>query len=178
MFTRNDSNAKCYDLRSNSYVIVDVETTGFSPYNSRVIEIGAIKIINNEIHSQLDILIKTVDSIPFWTTRFTGITNDEFSSKAIEAQEGFNLFRDFAEELTFVAHNVSFDYNFISKELERYQIDPIKRDLIDTVRVARQKFPFLPNHKLTTIKDYLKINSVSHRGLADAMVCWEIMKAN
>lgn len=165
-----------YEVPYKNFVIVDVETTGLSPSFGRVIEIGAIKVRNNEITDQLDILVQTVSRIPSFITNLTGITDELMMSQGVDALKGFSLFRDFAEDLAFVAHNVYFDYRFISAELKRYNLTPINSQLIDTVRVARQKFPFLPNHKLTTVKEYLNIDTVSHRGLSDAMVCWEILR--
>ncbi|HOU75856.1 MAG TPA: exonuclease domain-containing protein [Candidatus Dojkabacteria bacterium] len=172
---RNPS-AKHYDLETNNYVIVDVETTGLSPSFARVIEIGALKVKNGRIVDRLDILVQTVNKVPSFITNLTGITDDLMAQEGVDATKGFSLFRDFAEDLAFTAHNVYFDFRFISAELQRYNLSPINSQLIDTVRIARQKFPFLPNHKLSTIKEYLKIDSVSHRGLSDAMVCWEILK--
>jgi DNA polymerase III epsilon subunit family exonuclease len=163
-------------LFKQTYTIVDVETTGLSHSSDRVIEIGAIKIINGGIKETFSKLVKTVDSVPSIITEITGITNQELLGKGIAAEDGFKSFREFMGDQIFVAHNVSFDLNFLNSEFSRYQLPLIKSPRIDTVKVARAVLPELYNHKLTTIKNHLGLEIPSHRALEDTKVVWEFLK--
>jgi len=158
------------------YVIVDVETTGLSHKQNRIIEIGAIRVENGKIVDRFDSLIHTVTAIPPFISQFTGITQIEYDNNAIDPSEGFKKFHDYIGKLPFVAHNVYFDFNFVNSEFVRYGLPIIRAPRLCTLQLARTVFPTLSNYKLTTIKEFLELDYRSHRGLDDVLVCFEILK--
>lgn len=161
----------------NDYVIVDTETTGLSPRTNRVIEIGALRVEKGRVVDEFQILVKTVFVVPYVITQITGITTKMLRDDGVKPISGFSDFRKFLGDLPFVAHNAGFDYNFLNAEMERYELESIRNEKICTCQLSRKTMPFLPNHKLTTIKEHLKLDLQSHRALTDAYVCYEIMKA-
>lgn len=160
----------------NTFTIVDVETTGLSYHTDRVIEIGATKIVNGRKDSTFSRLIKTVDKVPQIITNITGITLQELRSKGVNSSIGLKEFRDFIGDTVFVAHSVYFDLNFLNSELVQHNFPIIQTPRVDSVRIARAVLPQLHNHKLTTIKEYLKLDIRSHRALEDTEVVWELIK--
>ena len=96
----------------DDYVVFDLETTGFDPKSSRIIEIGALKYRNNELVEELSLLVNPGCPIPDVITMITGI-DDELVKNAISIEEAMPKFISFIEDLPLVAHNSKFDLSFI-----------------------------------------------------------------
>lgn len=157
-------------------VIIDTETTGWSRENDRVIEVGAIKVRNGEIVDEYTSLIRSVEEIPYVIENLTGISSEDIWAEGREPEEVFREVREFIGESTFVAHNVNFDYSFLSAEFQRHKIKPLWNEKLCTVKIARKSSMILPNYKLITIKNFLGLEYKSHRALTDVMVCYELLK--
>ena len=71
----------------DNYVVVDIETTGFSPVANEIIEIGALKVVNNEVIDEFNVLIKIESKIPDNIVRLTGITDELLNDSGIDARE-------------------------------------------------------------------------------------------
>lgn len=160
------------------FVIVDTETTGYSPhFGARVIEVGAIRVRNLQVAETMSILVKTVDFVPMQIIAICGITADMLNEHGQDPEESFFKLREFIGNDIFVGHNVTFDLGFLSAEFARYEIKQLTDNLsIDTLVPARKGMPDLGNHKLETIKKHFKMDLDSHRALNDTYVCLEIMK--
>lgn len=157
-------------------VIIDTETTGWDRNNDRIIEVGAIKVRCGEIVDEYSALIQSVEYIPDIITNVTGITLEDLVAHGEEPEKVFNETRDFIGDSVFVAHNVGFDYSFLNHEFHRYRITPLGNKSVCTVKLARNSSMILPNYKLSTIKQFLNLEYISHRALSDVMVCYELMK--
>lgn len=112
---------------------VDIETTGGSPLNSRVLELGVVRVEGGRVVGELRTLVDAGEPVPGWITGLTGIKTDDLA--------GAPSFREVADELSellegavFVAHNVSFDYGFLRAEFERHRVDgwPYERPVLLT----------------------------------------------
>jgi len=148
-----------------NYVVVDIETTGFSASSDRITEIGAVKIVNGVIIEEFNQLIDPGIPIPWRITEITGITSDMVAGKpAIE--EVLPLFLEFCAGCAIVAHNARFDMGFIRFNANRLGID-CNFELLDTVVMARRAFPHLHNHKLDTVARHLNIELIGHHRAAD-----------
>jgi DNA polymerase III epsilon subunit family exonuclease len=160
------------------FVIVDTETTGYSPhFGARVIEVGAIKVRNLKVVESFDVLVKTVDFIPLQIIAICGITAEMLSKMGEDPESSFFKLREFIGNDVFVGHNVTFDLGFLSAEFSRYEIKQLTDNLsVDTLVPARKGLPDLGNHKLETIKKHFGMDIQSHRALNDTYVCLEIMK--
>ncbi len=153
-----------------SFVVFDIETTGLSPNMDEIIEIGAVRVddIHGSSHITYQQLIKPSCTISSRITNITGITNDMVKDcQCIDHH--IHEFKDFIGDLPLVAHNASFDCGFISNVFSYHGLE-FNNPVIDTLQLSRKAFPQLGNHKLTTIKEHLKIKSDNdHRALDDAI---------
>ena len=144
----------------DSYIIFDTETTGLKDQFDQIIEIGALKYIDNELVEEYDVLINPKIDIPEIITSITGITNDMVEhEKTIE--QVLPEFIDFIGDLPVICHNAPFDIGFINTNLKR------KNEAIDTVELAREYIPRAYNYKLETLKKYFKLDFGSHRSVED-----------
>ncbi|MCM1053625.1 MAG: exonuclease domain-containing protein [Ruminococcus sp.] len=150
----------------DSYVVFDLETTGLEPKLCEIIEIGALKYKDNKLVEEFSVLIKPKNSISSEITKITGISN-EMVKDAPSIEEVLPKFIDFIEELPLVAHNSSFDLSFIEENIKVLGLEMIKNTNIDTVELARKYIPRAYNYKLTTLKNYFKLEYGSHRSIDD-----------
>jgi DNA polymerase-3 subunit epsilon len=162
-------------MNTNSFYIIDFETTGLSPANGdRVIEVAALKIVNNKIVDQYQSLMNPGFEISRRITSITGISNDMLEDAPTNLEVIPSLV-NFLSGDSLVAHNASFDSNFLQNELFDSKI---KRSYQFTcsMRMARRVFPNAPNHKLGTLLEYRGItqSEVLHRALADVNATYKL----
>lgn len=152
---------------TDSFVVIDLETTGFDPYYNEIIEMAAIKVVNGQNAKVFCELVKPSSPIDSYTTELTGITNDMLSS-CRNISEVLPDFISFLGSSIIVGHNVNFDINFIYDALADLSGDIFNNDFIDTMRLSRKILPELKNHKLITLASHYNISpTISHRSLAD-----------
>ena len=96
----------------NSYVAVDLETTGLSPKENKIIEIGAIKVIDGEVAGSFETFVNPRVAISSRITELTGIT-DEMVQGAPYEKEAVESFIEFCGDNLLLGHNVRFDYSFL-----------------------------------------------------------------
>ncbi len=154
---------------SARYVVLDFETTGFSPNRGdKIIEIGAVEIINGKIGRHYQTLVDPETEISSRITALTSITNDMVADAPL-IEDALGDLLDFVGEATLVAHNIQFELKFLSSECSRLQMTPPPRTLC-TLKLARKLYPEFQNHKLGTILDAFGIapEGPLHRALPDA----------
>jgi len=150
-------------------IVFDFETTGHAPkYGDRPIEVGAVKIEQGHIVDRFQELMNPGFPISWFIESLTGISN-ELIAQAPPCETVMARFADWIGELPLVAHNVGFDRAFLDAELQQLGIERTN-PMACTVLTSRRIFPSAPNHKLSTLVDFLGIanNGVFHRALADA----------
>lgn len=158
-----------------NFTIIDIETTGLSPDFDEIIEISAVKVRNDEIIDKLTSLIKPEDEIDDFITELTGITNDMLKN-APELDSVIDKFIDFIGTDIIVGHNVNFDINFLYDNIKMLRNKKFFNDFVDTLRLSKKVYQ-LENYKLTTICDYLKIDTQnSHRAEKDCLNTFSIYK--
>lgn len=156
------------------YVVVDVETTGGRPGLHRLTEIGAVKMIGGEVVGEFQTLLNPQRSIPPNITRITNITNDMVADAPLFVDIA-QRFRDFMGDAIFVAHNVNFDYGFISAEYE--MIDQrFRYPKLCTVASMRRHYPGHRSYSLKNLCRDFEIDLTSHhRALCDAKAAAELL---
>ncbi|MBV5339473.1 MAG: 3'-5' exonuclease [Deltaproteobacteria bacterium] len=165
-------------VNNNSrYIAVDVETSGLSVQRGgRVIEIGAVVLQGGVIVAEFGSQIDTGASISYGAFLVHGISEGMLSGQAAP-EHVWSSFLKFAGDAPLVAHNAPFDSGFIRHELVLLGCE-LPNQWHCTVRLARQKLPQLPNHKLDTVYRYLfggLPKSVQrHRALDDARLAARI----
>ena len=146
-------------------VVFDIETTGLSPLNDKITEIGAVKIKNGEIIGVFNTFANPERHIPENITNLTGIT-DEMVKDAPSQREAVEAFLEFAGEDMLIAHNAAFDTGFIRKACEDYKL-PFVNAYLDTVAVSRHVNPELKKHKLNILAEYFSLGEFNHHRASD-----------
>ncbi len=161
-------NSKGQDLE-DTYVVFDLETTGFSPVNHKIIEIGAVRVKQGKITQRFSSFVNPEEPIPFKIEELTGI-RDDMVLDAPNIEEILPDFLKFCEGSVMVAHNAGFDMSFISKNCERQGL-PCEFTVVDTVALARVLMPQLNRFKLDTVAKALKISLENHHRAVDDAAC-------
>ena len=147
---------KEYNLFDQEYVVYDTETTGLNSRTDQLIEIGAVKVKNDEIIDRFDELIACPTPLPKIITELTNITDDMLVGKDTE-ENVTRRFLEFVGDLPLVAHNAQFDISFISNAVEKYHLKEFNNTVIDTMGLARNMYPSWRNHKLSTLVKNLEV---------------------
>ncbi|MEP3653327.1 MAG: exonuclease domain-containing protein [Litorimonas sp.] len=157
-----------------TYVVVDVETTGGRAGLHRVTEIGAVKVKGGKVIDEWSSLINPQRSIPANITRITGITEEMVSDAPIFAQVA-NSFAKFMGDAIFAAHNVNFDYGFISAEFQMVDRH-FSHPKICTCSSMRKLYPGHASYSLKNLCREFEIDLKSHhRALCDAKAAAELL---
>ena len=158
----------------DDYVLVDIETTGLSPIYDDIIEIGAIKVKNNQMIDSYNQLIKIDRNLPEMITELTGIT-DEMLKTGKLPQIVLEEFVEFVKDDVIIGHNVNFDLGFLQNKCKKYLGYNLSNDYIDTLFLARRLVPNSINHKLGTLAKLFNISyEGAHRGLKDVEITYEL----
>ena len=150
-------------------VVIDFETTGLSARaGDRAIEVAAVEIIEGRIGRHFASLMNPGVFVPSFITGLTGITNAMVQS----APDSLAVMRGLAQfvgDAPLVAHNAAFDAGFFGHEMRLQGIDR-ENPFLCSLRVARRLYPGAPNHRLSTLADYVDVpmQGTYHRALADA----------
>ena len=156
-----------------TYVVFDLETTGFSAIKDKIIEIGAVKVENGQITDRFSTFVNPKVPIPFEITQLTGIT-DEMVMGSPDIETVLPQFLEFVGDAVLVAHNASFDVGFIEQNC-RYQDIAPDFTSVDTVAMARILLPTLAKYKLNIVANALHISLENHhRAVDDAGATAEI----
>ena len=151
------------------YVVFDIETTGFSAENDRIIEIGAVRVEGGQIKDKFSVFVNPQTPIPFEIEKLTGIS-DEMVMGEPTIEEILPKFLKFCEGAVMVAHNACFDMSFIRKDSERQGL-PCAFTVVDTVALARVLLPKLPRYKLDTVAKALNVSLENHHRAVDDAGC-------
>ncbi|WP_275297791.1 PolC-type DNA polymerase III [Clostridium sp. YIM B02551] len=158
----------------DTYVVFDLETTGFSSKNDEIIEIGAVKVQNGSIIDNFSTFVNPGRSIPYNITELTSIT-DDMVANAPSIEEILPKFLEFCTDSVLVAHNANFDTSFIKTSCSKYSL-PFDFTIIDTVPLARFLYPELKRVKLNIVAKHLGISLENHhRAVDDAKATAEIL---
>ena len=158
---------------NGTYVVFDLETTGFSSIKDKIIEIGAVKVENGVITDKFSTFVNPKVPIPFEITNLTGIT-DDMVMEAPDIETILPQFLEFVGDAVLVAHNASFDVSFIEQNCRYQDIIPDFTS-VDTVAMARILLPTLSKFKLNVVANALHISLENHhRAVDDAGATAEI----
>ncbi len=162
---RNDKGQSLKD----SFVVFDLETTGFSSHKDRIIEIGAVKLENGNEVARFSRFVNPKRPIPFEIENLTGI-NDSMVRDADTIEKVLPEFLEFCSGAAMVAHNAEFDIGFIEANCDRLGIE-VDFTVLDTVELAHILLPELSRFKLDTVAKHLKIKLVNHHRAVDDAEC-------
>ena len=161
---------------ADTYVVFDIETTGFSPVKNRIIEIGAVKVVDGVITDKFSTFVNPDVPIPFDIEKLTSI-NDAMVLPYPKIDVILPQFLEFVGDAVLVAHNAGFDVGFIGHYAEALGL-PFSPTVLDTVSLARLLLPNLNRFKLDTVAKALNISLENHhRAVDDAGATAEIFAA-
>jgi DNA polymerase III subunit epsilon len=156
------------------YVVVDIETTGGWASSDRITEIGAVKIRNHQVVGEWHSLLNPQRSIPAKIVQLTGITNDMVRGAPLFAEVA-DSFMDFMDDGIFVAHNVNFDYGFITREYERLELR-FRFPKLCTCANMRKRFSGHKSYSLGNLCEIYQIDlEEHHRALCDAKAAAQLL---
>ena len=153
----------------DTFVVFDIETTGFSPEKNRIIEIGAVRVEDGTITDRFSTFINPDVPIPFEIEKLTGI-NDAMVLPYPKIDVILPQFLDFVGDAVLVAHNASFDVGFIDHYAKKMGLD-FAPTVLDTVAMARVLLPNLNRYKLDTVAKALNISLENHHRAVDDAGC-------
>ncbi|HOJ17343.1 MAG TPA: exonuclease domain-containing protein [Ignavibacteriaceae bacterium] len=158
-----------------TFSVLDVETTGISPYTNSIIEIGIVKVKNSKITDTFSTFVNPCRYIPPFITQLTGISNRDVDDAPMW-EDIYRHILDFLESTIVTGHNLAFDYGFLRKEFQRVGLDYFKPHQLCTLRLAKRLYPELKSRSLGNLANHLNIkNPSAHRALSDAKTTAFIM---
>ena len=149
----------------STFVVFDIETTGFSAVNDRIIEIGAVKVENGVITEKFSEFVNPERPIPFEIEKLTSI-NDRMVEDAPNISVILPKFMDFCRGSVLVAHNADFDTGFIRHNCEVLGL-PYDYTYVDTLGIARSFLEGLKNYKLDTVVEAMGCTLANHHRAVD-----------
>ncbi len=161
----------------SDYTVVDLETTGLNPAYNEIIEIGAIRVRDNQEVARYQTLIKPEEKISPFIEQLTGISNEMVENEA-PFIEVIPSFLEFLGSDVVVGHNVHFDVNFLYDQSARNGIR-FTNNCMDTMRLAKFLFKGFRNYRLRTlVREFKFAKKTEHRAMSDAFLtfqCYEHM---
>jgi DNA polymerase-3 subunit alpha (Gram-positive type) len=153
-------------IREETYVVFDLETTGFNPHHNKIIEIGATKIKSGQIVDSYQGFVNPEEPVPERITELTGIT-DAMVANAPKIESALAEFLDFVGDATIVAHNLSFDLGFIDDKLKRLDKAELSNSALDTLNLSRALLSDMKSYKLNKLAKKFKVDLDNHHRADD-----------
>lgn len=153
-------------VKTDSYVSVDLETTGLDPKTDRIIEIGAVKVEKGIRTGIFETFVNPGRKLTERVAELTGI-RDEDLAEAPVIQEVLPRLLEFMEDRLLLGHSILFDYAFLKRAAVNERL-PFERQGLDTLKIARSFLPELESRRLDYLCTYYGIPHRAHRALADA----------
>jgi DNA polymerase III epsilon subunit family exonuclease len=168
-------------MENSSFVVVDIETTGLSRYRDKITEFSGVKVVWNaplkifDTEDELSMLINPERRIPEFITKLTGITNGMVKDAPVFDGVAFRI-KEFIGGNVVVAHNATFDYNFLDHNLRINGIDGLSNDALCTCKLSRRLVPDLSSYRLGSVCRHFGIdNSQAHRAMGDALATKDVL---
>lgn len=159
------------------FTIFDVETTGMSPTNDRIVEIAAIKVERDGTRTQFHSLVNPCRPIPTRATNVHRITNEMVRDQPSFQQVGGD-FMNFVGSSTLVAHNGRFDLGFLQESLHREGLPLWDGKTMDSIPLIKRAFPDLPSYSLGYLRERFALgqgDEQAHRAFNDVEWTLEIL---
>ena len=158
----------------DTYMVFDIETTGLSNKNDKIIEIGAVKIKDGKVIDKFSTFVNPGRIIPDKITELTGI-HDYMVKDAPPIEKVLPEFMDFIGDSIVVAHNANFDVSFIKKNCKDLGLD-FNSTVVDTIPLCKFLYPELKRYKLNVVAKHLGIPLLNHhRAVEDAKTTGDIL---
>lgn len=165
-----------FGLIEDEVVVLDTETTGLNPSNCSLLEIAAIRMRGSETVDTFQTFVDPGRAIPPEITELTGITQADIVG-APTPREAVAAFAKFAGDCNLVAHNASFDQQFIMRQASP---GDLPGQWIDTLSLSQIVLPRLKSHRLLDLAAAFGLSTPTHRAMDDTVALgalWRILLA-
>lgn len=164
-------------LKEDSYIVLDLETTGLSCAVHEIIEIAALCIVHDAVEAELSMLVQCQTSLPENISKLTGITDEMLRKQGIPLHKALSQIISFVGNRSIVCHNAAFDFGFLHAACQRMGLSMFHNPCIDTLTLSRHKVFDVEDYKLNTIANYFSMDTSNHhRALADCYLTYGIYK--
>ena len=166
---------KFIPINEAEFCIVDIETNGSKLDKHQIIELAAVKVVNGEIIDRFDSLVQC-DAINKHITEITGISAQD-TKDAPPLKDVLNKFKLFLGDSIFVAHDVKFDYRFISGSFKKIGLEPLLNRSLCSLALAERTIVSY-RYGLSYLNDSLNLNPNArhHRAMSDVITTYELFK--
>ena len=155
---------------TDSYISLDLETTGLNPKTDKIIEIGMVKVRDGKVTDTYSRLLNPGRNLEDKIVGLTGIT-DGMLSDALPVAEFLEEIMGFCQELPLLGHHIIFDYSFLKKAAVNKGIE-FEREGLDTLALCRKFMPADQKKNLAHACEFFNIDMKdAHRAFNDAMAC-------
>ena len=169
----SESYNKIEEPTETDYVVLDFETTGLDANINRIIEIGAVKVINSRPSDKFTTLVDPEQYIPSYISTKIHITNTMVSGKP-KIETVLPQFMEFAGDLPIVAHNAPFDMSFLLSNARKLGIS-VNNSVIDTLTLSRRYNKECAKHNLGYLTEFFGIElKNAHRAYFDAFATGQL----
>ncbi|MEE0419405.1 MAG: 3'-5' exonuclease [Lachnospiraceae bacterium] len=157
----------------SEYVALDLETTGLSPKEDRILEIGAAKVVDGRTVATYRVFVDSQIAIPEFVTQLTGIDR-AMVKEGLPTGEAVEGLLAFCGDLPLLGHNIIFDYSFIKRQAVNMGL-PFEKQGIDTLKISRRFLGELPSRTLEALCLHYHIECArSHRAMDDAVAASQL----
>lgn len=159
----------------DTYIALDLETTGLNPSSDRILEIGAVKVVDGQICETYETLVNPETKISSRIEELTGIT-DEMAAGGKATKQAVEELIEFCGDLPLLGHNILFDYSFVKRNAVNQNL-AFEKNGIDTLKIARTLFPDMEHRSLQALCGYYQIQQeMAHRATSDALSAMELYR--
>lgn len=153
-------------LADATYIVFDIETTGLSVINNKIIELAGVKMRDGKVIDKFETFVNPHEKIPYHISQLTHITDDMVAG-APELEDVLPKFLAFIGDGVLVAHNARFDVGFIQEFCKRLGLPVPHNPVLDTLELARTQYPAMKNHRLNTLSEKFKVALDNHHRAVD-----------
>lgn len=150
----------------NTYISIDLETTGLNPKRDKIIEIGAVKVVEGSITETFETFVNPGRRLEERIVELTGIEDTDLEG-APYIEEVLPRLLEFLQDFPLLGHSILFDYSFLKKAAVDLKLS-FEKQAVDTLKIARKYLADLEHRSLDYLCGYYQIPHQAHRALADA----------
>lgn len=164
---------------SESYIVMDIETTGLDPKRDWITQVVCVLVKNGKITDIFNQYIRLEEKAEFPKSiqKLTGISIEFLNQEGIPRFEVLSECKNFLKDYPVVFHNAEFDLSFLKKEFNEVNIEIEFSTIFDTLKLARNKITEIPNYRLSTLADYFGLAYENqHSALEDAIITMQVLE--
>lgn len=166
-------NAQIPDGSGEEYIVLDLETTGLNTETDKILEIGALRVVNGICKEEFNRVISC--AVPEEITKLTGITQ-KMADCGVDVREALTELAEFIAGRTVIGYNIRvFDARILKQECNRQGVDYPLGKVTDVIDMSRRKLRGLLSYRMETVAEHIGIETaITHRALPDCYLCNEI----